>query len=87
MYNICKGRACALNLTKEFEEGKVSLPRSLNPYDFFDEYEKHYAWDIGNQEHLFIEPTWISLQIKKANEEISTWSAAKKLAMLRPDLD
>jgi len=20
-----------------------------NPYDFFDEYEKHYSWDIGRQ--------------------------------------
>ena len=87
MYNICKGSACALHLTPEYVEGRASLSRSENPYNFWDEYTKHYAWDIGNQEQLFIEPTWISLQIKKANEEISTWSDAKKLAMLRPDLD
>ncbi len=48
-YNICKGKACALHLTPEYDEGKLALPRSQNPYDFFDEYEKHYAWDIGNQ--------------------------------------
>lgn len=39
----------ALHLTKEYREGQVAKPRSNNPYDFFDEYEKHYAWDIGNQ--------------------------------------
>ena len=49
MYNICKGRACALHLTPEYEEGKNAIYRSPNPYDFWDEYEKHYAWDIGNQ--------------------------------------
>lgn len=48
-YNICKGRACALHLTEEYKEGQRALPRSNNPYDFFDNYEKHYAWDIGNQ--------------------------------------
>jgi hypothetical protein len=46
---ICKGRACALHLTPEYEEGARAKPRSQNPYDFWDEYEKHYAWDIGNQ--------------------------------------
>ena len=49
MSNLCKGRACALHLTPEYEEGRLEPPRSTNPYDFFDEYEKHYAWDIGNQ--------------------------------------
>ena len=48
-YNICKGAACALHLTPEYDEGRQAAPRSQNPYDFFDEYEKHYAWDIGNQ--------------------------------------
>ncbi len=48
-YNICKGKACALHLTPEFLESSNAPPRSQNPYDFWDKYTKHYAWDIGNQ--------------------------------------
>ncbi len=44
-----KGSACALHLTEEYNEGRRACSRSNNPYDFFDEYVKHYAWDIGNQ--------------------------------------
>lgn len=44
-----KGKACALHLTIEYVEGRNAEPRSQNPYDFFDDFEKHYAWDIGNQ--------------------------------------
>jgi len=51
-YNICKGRACALHLTPEYKAGQLALPRATNPFDFFDEYEKHYAWDIGNQKQV-----------------------------------
>jgi len=46
---IPKGRAMALNLTPEYDEGTASNKNDKNPYDFFDEYEKHYAWDIGSQ--------------------------------------
>ena len=46
---IPKGRACRLDLTPEYEDGKNSNCNDKNPYDFFDEYEKHYAWDIGSQ--------------------------------------
>ena len=92
---ICKGRACALHLTKEYEEGKNTEPGSINPYDFFDEYEKHYAFCIGQQKtwkhnsfkkELF-ENDWLKKQIIAANEEILGWSEIKKAAMLRPDLD
>lgn len=53
MYPICpKGKAVALHLTLEFAKGKsmalIGLPHD-NPYDFFDEYEKNYAWSIGWQ--------------------------------------
>jgi hypothetical protein len=50
--NICKGRACALHLTREYGEGYwyaiLGGPMD-NPYDFFDKYEEHYAWTIGWQ--------------------------------------
>lgn len=39
----------ALHLTPEYKEGLLSPKRDDNPYNFFDDYEKHYAWDIGNQ--------------------------------------
>jgi len=39
----------ALHLTPEYDEGKDSKINDKNPYSFFDEYEKHYAWDIGSQ--------------------------------------
>jgi hypothetical protein len=51
-----KGDAMALHLTPEYEEGKRSWrveyggPGNSNPYDFWDEYTKYYAWDIGRQE-------------------------------------
>lgn len=44
-----KGRACAVHLTEEYKQGQLAAPRSQNPYDFFDQYEEHYAWDVGNQ--------------------------------------
>ena len=37
-----------LNTTSEYREGQLSKTDD-NPYDFWDEYEKHYAWDIGRQ--------------------------------------
>jgi hypothetical protein len=46
---LCKGRACAMYLSPEYTEGMKAPRRSKNPYDFFDAYEQHYAWDIGNQ--------------------------------------
>lgn len=55
MYPICpKGKAVALHLTDEYQEGYfasyLGCPYSTeNPYDFFDEYEKNYAWCIGYQ--------------------------------------
>jgi hypothetical protein len=48
---ICKGRACALHLTAEYQEGRTST-QNKNPYDFFDQYEEYYAWDIGRQERF-----------------------------------
>ena len=39
----------ALHLTDEFTEGYNAEINTKNPYDFFDEYEKSYAWDMGNQ--------------------------------------
>ena len=45
---VCKGSAMALHLTSEYEEGKAAKT-NINPYDFWDEYTKHYAWDIGRQ--------------------------------------
>lgn len=44
-----KGRACGLNGTYEYIEGKNSKIGDENPYDFWDEYEKNYAWCIGSQ--------------------------------------
>ncbi len=49
---VPKGKACALHLTKEYEEGLLATKRADNPYSFFDEYEKHYAFDIGNQKRI-----------------------------------
>ena len=50
---IPKGRACGLNLSPEYAEGQlagqIGAPYK-NPYDYWDEYTKHYAWDIGYQE-------------------------------------
>jgi hypothetical protein len=34
----------------EYKEGQLSKAGDKNPYDFFDEYEKSYAWDVGSQE-------------------------------------
>ena len=45
---IPKGRAMALHLTPEYEEG-VNSDSDVNPYDYFDNYEKCYAWCIGHQ--------------------------------------
>jgi len=43
----------ALHLTPEFDEGMEARAEGKlnrdNPYDFWDEYEKCYAWDIGWQ--------------------------------------
>lgn len=52
---ICKGRACALHLTKEYVEG-FQAKTDKNPYDFFDQYEEHYAWCIGYQERPTFPP-------------------------------
>ena len=49
---VPKGRACGLHLTDEYFQGQTAGQvgdEYTNPYDFFDEYEKHYAWDIGYQ--------------------------------------
>lgn len=43
-----KGKAMALHLTEEYNEGKTSLS-DINPYDYWNEYTKHYAWCIGKQ--------------------------------------
>ena len=48
---ICKGRACTLHLTEEYVEGLHSST-STNPYCFWDEYEKYYAFCIGNQRRV-----------------------------------
>lgn len=45
---IPKGRAMALHLSEEYREGKLANT-DINPYDFWDEYEKSYAWDMGWQ--------------------------------------
>ena len=44
-----KGRACRVDLMNEYQEGQNSVTND-NPYDFWDDYEKHYAWDVGRQE-------------------------------------
>lgn len=47
---IPKGEACRLDLTTEYDEGyraaKDGCPND-NPYDYFDQYTKCYAWIIG----------------------------------------
>ena len=47
-----KGKAMALHLTREYADGNIAgftgEPND-NPYDFFDNYEEYYAWDIGWQ--------------------------------------
>jgi len=45
---IPKGRAMALHLTKEFQDAMIS-ESDQNPYDFWNQYEQHYAWDMGKQ--------------------------------------
>ena len=62
---VPKGDACALHLTREYREGQVANPHSRNPYDFFDEYEKHYAFCIGNQKGADFWFTMSSYAIKK----------------------
>jgi hypothetical protein len=49
---VPKGRACGLNETSEYRDGVLAgfmLKPYVNPYDYWAEYEKHYAWDIGYQ--------------------------------------
>lgn len=50
---VPKGRAMALHLSPEYQEGVKAhsdgLPNSKNPYDFWQQYDEHYAWDIGWQ--------------------------------------
>jgi hypothetical protein len=49
---ICKGRACALHLTREYADGNIAGFTGepyANPYNFWNEYEEHYSWDIGYQ--------------------------------------
>jgi len=70
---IPKGKAQALHMTLEYQQGQIAAPRSENPYDFFNEYEKHYAWDIGNQNRGFTNG-WIQRQRQRQNrqQEIET---------------
>lgn len=48
-----KGAAMALHLTPEYEDGNQAYrdgkKNNENPFDFFDDYAKCYAWDIGWQ--------------------------------------
>lgn len=47
-----KGKAMGLHMSNEFIEGREAFERGDafdNPYNFFDDYEKHYAWAIGYQ--------------------------------------
>ena len=46
-----KGKAMALHLSPEYQEGIEARKQGItkNPYDFWNEYLKYYAWDIGNQ--------------------------------------
>ena len=54
---VPKGAAMALHLSAEFREGQLAGVQSVlhperapkNPYDFFNAYNAHYAWDIGLQ--------------------------------------
>ncbi len=55
---VPKGAAMALHLSPEYREGQLAAmrdalnpqrPSAHNPYDFYDGYTKHYAWDIGFQ--------------------------------------
>ena len=49
---IPKGRACGLNLSPEYKDGCLAGFMGdpyKNPYDYFNQYEQHYAWDIGYQ--------------------------------------
>ena len=42
----------ALNKTHEYDDGYIDGIEGLpcdNPFDYFDEYEQHYAYDIGWQ--------------------------------------
>ena len=52
--SVPKGRACGLNQSQEYEDGKLARREGKlnrdNPYDFFDRYEESYAWDMGWQE-------------------------------------
>jgi len=49
---VPKGRAMGLQMTDEwtagFRAGSLKY-KYENPFDFFDEYEKHYAFCIGFQ--------------------------------------
>lgn len=47
-----KGRACRLDLTAHYRLGRAhaTLGKDYNNvWDFFNAYEKHYAYDIGYQ--------------------------------------
>lgn len=48
---VPKGEACRLDLSPEYQEGIVFglLKNDKNPYDFFNDYLKYYAWDMGYQ--------------------------------------
>lgn len=57
---VPKGAAMALHLSPEYREGQLAGVQSVlhadgapkNPYDFFNAYREHYAWDIGLQAAL-----------------------------------
>ena len=46
-----KGRANRLDLTEEYAWGLLAGAAgqpNVNPYHYFNEYVKHYAWHIGH---------------------------------------
>ena len=54
---VPKGAAVALHLSPEYRQGLLAGVESFFdpqrrpkvPYDFFDAYSRHYAWEIGFQ--------------------------------------
>lgn len=48
---VPKGKAVRLDLTLEYDDGYQAglINITKNPYNFFNDYEMYYAWDIGNQ--------------------------------------
>jgi len=44
----------ALHLSPEYDEGVTAGKQGItkNPYDFWNQYTQHYAWDIGQQKGM-----------------------------------